>query len=116
MSRRLRFLDTARRLLEHQAYSGGQRHCAVCFRGSRLVSVGFNSYVRTHPVQSAFAGRTSKRNYLHAEIDALLRSKGLATTLTVVRINKRGQLVPSRPCSICQAAINSYGIKEVIHS
>jgi deoxycytidylate deaminase len=116
VAKRSRLLDTARRILQHTADPGGQRHCALAYRGSSLLAIGFNSYRCTHPIQSSFARRTSpNRNYLHAEIDALLRSRG-ATLLVVARINKKGQLVNSKPCIVCQAAINTYDIKKVIHS
>ena len=117
VSRRNRLLDAARRILQHSADNGGQRHCALTFRGSRFISIGFNSYVKTHPAQLAYA-RTAgmhHRRFLHAELDALLRSGG-ADTLVVVRLGKNGKIINSKPCGVCDLAIDAYGIKEVIHS
>jgi tRNA(Arg) A34 adenosine deaminase TadA len=46
-----------------------------------------------------------KREYLHAEIAALLRAPADADTLLVVRTNKQGEFVCAKPCPVCALAI-----------
>ena len=115
--RRVRFIELARRLLSNQAIKGGQRHCAVAFRGDRPVAIGYNSYTRTHPVQWAYARRAGRGNriYIHAEIDAVLRSGG-ADTLVVIRLNKHNNLVNSKPCPICRLFLEQNGVRKLYHS
>ena len=57
------------------------------------------------------------RTSLHAEIRALLRLGGQEfDTLVVGRVNKSGELCLSRPCPVCQLAINDSGVKNVFYS
>lgn len=89
-------------------------------RKGRVLSVGKNSYEKTHPLQARFAAKvgTPKKIYLHAEIDAIVRCKDLrkAHRIEVIRVAKNGDLVNAKPCSICQSAIESSGIKIVSHT
>ncbi len=80
---------------------------------NRMVAIGINSYVKTHPLQKQYAEKVGKPNsqYLHAEIAALVKGKG--DKLVVVRINKKGMLMMAKPCSICMLAMKEADIKEV---
>lgn len=99
--------------------SGGKHNVtAIGLKRGRVVSIGHNQYLKTHPVQKAHAEAVGQpqRLYLHAEIDCLIKSKTKLDTLIVFRYNKKGELSKAKPCSICQRAIQSVGIKQVIHS
>lgn len=88
-----------------------QNLVALAYKKRKLVGVGFNSYVKTHP---AMINKVNpERIYLHAEIDALLKAPD-CDTLVVLRRNKHG-LASAKPCPVCQLAINKRGIN-VIHS
>lgn len=86
----------------------------------RILSIGKNSYVKTHPLQAKLAAKAGdpKAVYLHAEIDAIVRCKDLqkAHTIEVLRIGKDGTLLPAKPCKICAPGIVAAGIKRVKHS
>lgn len=89
---------------------------AACYdRKGRLISVGTNT-TKTHPLQHRLAAKvgTPLRIHLHAELMALIRSKGRAYRLVVVRITKMG-LAFSKPCPICQMAIAETGVKEIMY-
>ena len=81
----------------------------------RLLSVGQNSYVRTHPLQARAAREVGKPAsiYLHAEIAALVRLKdwSKAHKLVVLRYTKDGQPAKATPCDICKRVIKLSGIK-----
>lgn len=92
---------------------------AVTLRKGRIVSIGFNSYTKTHPEQKRYAALAGQpnREYLHAELAALLRAPRDADTLVVVRINKAGEPVNAKPCPVCAIAINHFNpTLRVIHS
>lgn len=99
--------------------SGGKHSItAVGLRKGRVVSVGHNQYLKTHPLQKACAEAVGQpeRQYLHAEIDCIIKAKQPIDTLVVFRYNAKGELRKAAPCPICQIAINQAGIKQVIHS
>lgn len=87
-------------------------------RRGKILATGVNSYVKTHPKQHEYAKRTNNpgRYYLHAEICALVRAKREVHTLVVVRVTKRGELRPAKPCKICELAIKEANVQQVIHS
>lgn len=94
---------------------------AICYdKRGRVLSVGRNSYIKTHPMQARIAkevGQASKI-YLHAEMDAILKVRdwNKIHKMTVVRRNKEGHPMCAAPCSICQRMIELVGIKYVEHT
>ena len=93
---------------------------ARCYnKRGQLLSVGFNSYTKTHPLQKWFASLASMddKQYLHAEIDAILRARSARIHRIVVeRYGKDGHPRLAAPCPICQLAIAAFGIKIVEHT
>lgn len=86
----------------------------------RVISVGFNSYVKTHPVQAEHAKRVGlpEKQYLHAEIHAIVRCKDLsrAHKIFVSRWDKNGRPMFAKPCPVCMSAIEAAGIEVVEHT
>jgi deoxycytidylate deaminase len=86
----------------------------------RILSVAFNSYTKTHPLQKSFcfrAGMGTKRPFLHAELAALLKAGDHKVhTLFVERYYRDGTPALSRPCGGCALAIKEFGVKHVIHT
>ena len=88
-------------------------------KSGRIISIGHNSYIKTHPLQASIASSVSldKKIYLHAEIDAIIRAKGTRIhKLFIFRLGKSNQFLNAAPCPICTKAIALYGIKKVIHT
>lgn len=85
-----------------------------------ILSVGQNSYVKTHPLMYKHARKVNEphRVYLHAEVHAITRCKDLskAYSIFVARYNKAGVPVLARPCAVCLSALESVGIKEIFHT
>lgn len=83
----------------------------------RILSIGKNSYVKTHPKQAMHAARVGRpeKVFLHAEMDAIIRCKDLtkAHRILVSRINRKGSYANAKPCPICQDALSDEGIEQV---
>jgi len=85
----------------------------------RVLSVGKNSYTKTHPLQARAAQEAGEpyKVYLHAEIDALIRVRNpdKAHTIHVYRYDKAGNPVKAAPCKICQRVIREWNL-QVFHT
>lgn len=85
----------------------------------RVLSIGHNSYTKTHPRQAKLAGMVgqSGRNFMHAEIAALVRVKhGVPYKIKITRFNNAGESKLAKPCEICALAIKLAGIKFIEYS
>ena len=86
-------------------------------RKGRVLSVGKNSYVKTHTLQAKHAKKVGlpDKQFMHAEIHAISKCKDLskAHRIVVTRYGKKGQPLLAKPCLICQSAIESVGIDVV---
>jgi deoxycytidylate deaminase len=89
-------------------------------RRGRVLSVGKNSYVKTHPLQARHAHRAGlpDKLFLHAEVSAIIRCRDLskAHRILVTRVGRNGDLLLAKPCPVCASAISEAGIKIVEHS
>ena len=98
------------------------RIIARCFDYTgRQISIGFNNYNKTHPMQKFFAERVGQPNkiYLHAEIQALLRAQAqdkFVHTITVESYNSCGLMENAKPCEICRAALEFYKVRAVTYT
>ena len=83
-------------------------------RKGRILSIGRNSYVKTHPLQARAAKEVGEdyKIYLHAEVAALVKIKNWQKIdkLVVTRYNKNGEPMLAKPCRVCQRVIKIAGI------
>lgn len=86
-------------------------------RKGRVLSVGKNSYFKTHTLQAKHAEKVGMpdKQYLHAEIHAITKCKELdkAYRIFVARYGKKGQPLLAKPCPVCQSALDSVGIEVI---
>jgi len=86
----------------------------------KVISVGQNSYVKTHPLQALHAVKAGMpdKQFLHAEIHAIVKCKDLsrAHRIFVSRWDKKGKPALAKPCPVCMSAIESAGIEIVEHT
>jgi len=86
----------------------------------RVLSVGSNSYVKTHPLQADHARRAGEPSkiYLHAEIHAITRCRDIskAYRMAIFRYLEDGSPARACPCNICRNAIDATPIKIVEHT
>jgi len=85
-----------------------------------LLSMGRNSYVKTHPLQAKYAKDVGEdyKVFVHAEIHAIARCRDLnkAHKIVIMRYGKSGQPLLAKPCRICEHAISFTNIKEIVHT
>lgn len=83
----------------------------------RVLSVGYNSYTQTHPLQAKFAEMCGlpDKIYLHAEIQSIVRLKHphKAHKIKVERYDNNGNPKLACPCCICMKAIEAVGIPNI---
>lgn len=86
----------------------------------RVLSIGKNSYIKTHPYQAECAKKVGlpDKQFLHAEIHAIIRCKDLtrARKIVVSRFGAHGEPKNAKPCPVCISAIRAAGIKYVEHT
>lgn len=85
-------------------------YCVIRDRRGKIVSEAANSYTRTHPTMHRCSRKLGLvKDYLHAEVLAMLRAKGKGCKLYVARIDAKGSPVPAFPCVVCREAIRLEG-------
>ena len=85
----------------------------------RVISVGYNSYTKTHPKQAKMAAMVGldDKQHLHAEVAAIIKSKGRDIhKIKIERYDSRGNPKLAAPCPVCQLAIKMAGIKFIEHT
>jgi deoxycytidylate deaminase len=85
---------------------------------NNIISIGENSYQKTHPMQSRLSLKCGNRNreYLHAEIASLVKNRSIVESIMVVRMTSTGLVRMARPCNICNLALREAGIKYIYFS
>lgn len=83
----------------------------------RVLSVGQNSYVKSHTVMARHANKVGlpEKIYLHAEASSIIKCRNLkkAYKITVFRYNSQGLPVNAKPCPICMQIIKEVNIKKI---
>lgn len=85
---------------------------------NRIISIGYNSYTKTHPLQAKYATMMGVPNkiYLHAEVSAIIGANEQICTIVVSRVNNHGRLLLARPCECCMQAIYDTNINKIVYS
>jgi tRNA(Arg) A34 adenosine deaminase TadA len=88
---------------------------AILLNKNKVVTAATNLETKSHPIQAKFAERVGLKEkiYLHAEIAALVKCKEEVDTIIVARVNPQGKIRMSKPCPICQLALNEAGISKI---
>lgn len=85
-----------------------------------VLSVGKNSYIKTHPLQARYATQVGEPSkvFLHAEVDAIVKCKNLdkAHKIVVFRFLEDGTPAMAKPCKICKQAIRKTPIQYIEHT
>lgn len=86
----------------------------------RILSIGKNSYVKTHTIMFKLGKEVGEPNkiFLHAEVDAIIGCSNInkAHSIHVYRKLKSGKYGLAKPCKICMKAIQDAGIEVVTWS
>lgn len=92
-----------------------QKHGACVFKGNRAMAFGLNKYMQLRSMD----GYHKIPVTIHAEMDALSNihskyAKGM--DMLIIRINRMGTLLYSRPCSSCIRKMQQKGIRRAYYS
>lgn len=82
----------------------------------KLMATATNNYEKSHPIMKYYAVKVGlpEKEYLHAEVQALLRCKDKKPFLiSVERYNNDGNMALAKPCLVCQEAIKAYDVQFV---
>lgn len=113
-------LDKAITLAKIHNSGGKQKIVAIITdKKGKILSIGANSYVKTHPYQKQLAEQVEldEHIYLHAEISALIKLKSLKpTSIYIARTGPTGEPLLAKPCAICQHALMLAGISSIYHT
>lgn len=88
---------------------------AVLVHRNKIVSVGRNYPLKTHPILRKY----DKHKTLHAEIDCMIgldRSLSVGSTIYTYREDRNGNLKKSKPCLMCMSIMRELGIKKVFYT
>lgn len=96
-------------------------HFAFGYRKNKLLAIGQNNPEKTHTQAFILAKRFKidyEHPYLHAETDLISKLWGKyyideSLKMVIVRLNKRGHLRNSKPCSKCEIILNALGIHKI---
>lgn len=81
-------------------------------RKGNILSKATNSYQKSHTIQARYAKRVGLEDkiFLHAEIAALIKCRGIPYKIKIERYSKKGEPLLAKPCPICELAIKEAGI------
>ena len=104
-----RFFELARKSSKkslHKQHKIG----AVLVKKNRILSIGFNKPLKTHPLS------TASYQTVHAELDAILNANKKdveGATIYVYREDFYGNIKIAKPCEHCERLLKLFKIKEV---
>ena len=114
-----RYIELAMRIAGQTEFRE-YKHGAVLVRGGTVLNTSCNKN-KYKAWANRFRDSKKQRGHatVHAEIGAILgldRSLTEGSTIYVVRVGKCGDLKNSKPCPMCEAAMQYVGIKKVVYS
>jgi tRNA(Arg) A34 adenosine deaminase TadA len=92
---------------------------SVFDKKGRLIASATNQYKKSHPIQAHFAKLAGlpERQYLHAEIAALLRCKTKQPySIHVERYKRNGSPALAAPCPVCLQAIKAWKVQQITYT
>jgi len=97
-----------------------QLTAVVYDRKGRVLSIGQNSYLKTHPKQKELSIKAGypQKEFIHAEVAAILKCRDLtkAYRIRVTRVGRSGELLLAMPCNVCMPYIRESGIEVIERS
>jgi deoxycytidylate deaminase len=112
-----RYIELAMRIAGQTEFRE-YKHGAVLVRGGTVLNTSCNKN-KYKAWANRFRKKQSGHATVHAEIGAILgldRSITEGATIYVVRVGRDGCLRNSKPCPMCEAAMQFVGVKKVVYS
>ena len=107
---------TALAIDEAERSSHRSKHGAVVFKNGKIIQSGRNQYCSLERLRHYKSNRIWS---VHAEMNALAglpKNISRGACIVVIKVNKEGNLVNSKPCRVCMAIIRKSGINKVLYS
>lgn len=100
------------RLMSRKSNAPNFKMGAVIARGRKIIGLGANDVIKTHPRSNAPYGR------IHAELSAMLNAQAdiSGSTIYIFRAGSKEAPLLAKPCRHCQALIKRANIKAVVYS
>lgn len=100
---------------KHRVYS------VITDRKGNILGEACNSYVKSHTLQKHYAVKANQptKEFLHSEISSIIKAsktKRKMHSIWIARIGRNGLPRNSKPCSICEMAIEEAGIKNIFYT
>ena len=115
--RHKRYVGLAKKLA-NSSMCPDHRHGAVLVRGGSVINWSTNRN-RVQRWAQKFRAHGCGHATHHAELGAILgvaREKTQGADVYVVRVNKRDNLLLSKPCPMCEEVLRHVGVKRVFYS
>ena len=112
-----RYIELAARIAQQTEFKE-YKHGAILVRAGAVINTSCNKN-KYKAWANQFRKKQRGHATVHAEIGAILgldRSVTEGATIYVVRVGKCGDLKNSKPCAMCEAAMQYVGIKKVVYS
>ncbi len=112
-----RYIEYAKKIAK-KSECGKFRHGAILVKGNSVRNISCNKH-RHCGFGARFRESDRGTATLHAELGAILgmnRTITVGATVYVARINKDGETRNSKPCAMCQSAMEYVGIRRVIYT
>jgi len=90
---------------------------ALLAYNNRKLGEGFNNYDTTHPMQLKFSNRGENRQFIHAEIHVLTKTRNIpvGSKLYIARPKCDKSWGNSRPCAGCMVALAKNNVSHTIY-
>lgn len=100
------------RLMSRKSNARNFKMGAVVAKGRKILGLGCNDVVKTHPKSNAPYGR------IHAELSAMLNAKMdvAGATLYIFRAGNKETPLLAKPCQHCRDLIKTHDIKFIVYS
>ena len=115
--RHKRYVGLAKKLA-NSSMCPDHKHGAVLVRGGSVINWSINRN-RVQRWAQKFRAHGCGHATHHAELGAILgiaREKTHGADIYVVRVNKRDNLLLSKPCPMCEEVLRHVGVKRVFYS
>ena len=109
MIRRLFFDEAYRQAIKSEM---NFNHGAVIIHRGRIIGKGYNTYINSNNKCSLHAEASAIKDALKK----IKQSELKQCELVIIRVNKMGECLNSKPCCNCTNLINKFCIRKVCHS
>lgn len=94
---------------------GKNKHFSFLVDKTHIVSIGWNSQHKTHPLSHKYKYRF---NAIHSELSCIVRYKKNPKNLRLIntRINRLGQIGFSKPCKNCRAWLSTMNLRDIYYT